>query len=334
MNNHKHIDDFIVVQDEFGYYFNQDLATLYQSASIHHSNNNSKNSDNNINNSQNYIKNHHHKEQDLSQLNKEQLINFLNDYQCVDIQTVSDSLKDDRDIALLAVNNQGDNIYYLSARLQHDKAIFIQALKHSPFLIHDYWNDSLRDDKDVVMQAVKKNGHYFTYASSRLQHDRDVAFTAVTREPLVLKSLPEQFQLDKEIVLYAVSHCAISIEYMHPQLNDDQDIILAAINQPHCGKFIKYASERIKNDKQIGLIAVRSNGFALRFLSLELRNDQDVALAALSHNIKSLKSIGPALKERIGSNDPVDYLTKLIMTDSLDKKLNNQDFTQSPKFKL
>lgn len=46
-------------------------------------------------------------------------------------------------------------------------------------------------------------------------------------------------------------------------------------------KNLKFASDRLKNDKQMVLLAVNRNGFALEFASTELKNDKEVVLAAI-----------------------------------------------------
>jgi hypothetical protein len=44
---------------------------------------------------------------------------------------------------------------------------------------------------------------------------------------------------------------------------------------------LKFASENLKNDKDIALAAVKDNGHALRYASDDLKKDKDVVKAAL-----------------------------------------------------
>jgi hypothetical protein len=44
-----------------------------------------------------------------------------------------------------------------------------------------YAASSIRDDKDIVLRAVSKNGNVVKYASPSLQHDRDVMLMAVSQ---------------------------------------------------------------------------------------------------------------------------------------------------------
>jgi hypothetical protein len=48
------------------------------------------------------------------------------------------------------------------------------------------------------------------------------------------------------------------------------------------GYALRYASDSLTNDKDIVLEAVKENGFALRFASERLKDDKDIVLAAIN----------------------------------------------------
>lgn len=119
-------------------------------------------------------------------------------YECV-----SDRLKNDREIAALAVKADGGNLLHvpkhflddkelvmkadfsfntesysvISPRLAADKDIFSKALKESPYIIR--YAPAYQDDKSAVLSAVSMNGNTLEYASSRLKDDNDVALAAL-----------------------------------------------------------------------------------------------------------------------------------------------------------
>ena len=69
-----------------------------------------------------------------------------------------------------------------------------------------------------------------------------------------------------------------ALEYASEKLQNDKEIVLAAVKQS--GYALKYAANEFKNDKNVVLAAVKQNGDALEFAP-ELQGDRDVAFAAI-----------------------------------------------------
>ena len=63
-----------------------------------------------------------------------------------------------------------------------------------------------------------------------------------------------------------------------PDQRDDLEFALASVSQS--GALLRYASERLRNDKSVVLAAVRQDNTAFEWASDELKNDPDVKLAA------------------------------------------------------
>ena len=55
-------------------------------------------------------------------------------------------------------------------RLKDDKEIVLEAVKHNGYAL-EYANKKFKDDKDVVLEAVKKNGTVLFFASKNLKDD-------------------------------------------------------------------------------------------------------------------------------------------------------------------
>jgi predicted glutamine amidotransferase len=100
--------------------------------------------------------------------------------------------------------------------------------KQKAIEIVSYYTDSLefqidkfRDDKDVVLAAVKKDGYSLFDASNRLQND-------------------------KEIVLAAVNESGEALQFASDCLKDDEEVVLAAIKNNDEALF--FASTRMYNN--------------------------------------------------------------------------------------
>lgn len=95
---------------------------------------------------------------------------------------------------------------------------------------------------------------------------------------------------DKEIVLATIhlNQFAAVLKYASENLRNDKDIALAIIvNQDAYG--FEHISTKLRSDKNIVLAAVNRNGAVLRYASENLKNDRDIVLAAISHSASSLQ---------------------------------------------
>lgn len=79
---------------------------------------------------------------------------------------------------------------------------------------------------------------------------------------------------------------------------DDDNVVRAALE--YNGRTLEYASERIKKDKKMVLIAVSGgydNGYGLHFASKDLQNDKEVVKTAVSSTGDALKYASDNLKK-------------------------------------
>ena len=73
------------------------------------------------------------------------------------------------------------------------------AIKRSPWEISDV-SPRLKDDRDMVIEAVKENGCCIRFASERLKNDIDLARLALENNPYAASDIPRKIynQLQKE----------------------------------------------------------------------------------------------------------------------------------------
>lgn len=62
----------------------------------------------------------------------------------------------------------------------------------------------------------------------------------------------------------------------HPEWNNDKEIVLIAVQQD--GWALQYVSENMKNDKEIAVLAIAQNPLLFQFLSYNLRKDKEIIL--------------------------------------------------------
>ncbi|MEI7488669.1 MAG: DUF4116 domain-containing protein [Chryseobacterium sp.] len=78
---------------------------------------------------------------------------------------------------------------------------------------------------------------------------------------------PTKEQILKDLYLFSKAN---------NRLRNDKDFVLQAVKQR--GVALSFASEDLKNDRDVVLEAVKQNGVALRFASEDLKNDREVVL--------------------------------------------------------
>ena len=104
--------------------------------------------------------------------------------------------------------------------------------------------DLFRDDKEIVLEAVKENGRALQYASKLLRNDKEVVLEAVKQDGRPLEYASNELKNDKEIVLKAVKQNGWALEYVSQQFQNDKEIVLAAIKQE--GLALQFAAKEIK----------------------------------------------------------------------------------------
>ncbi|MGL6120633.1 MAG: DUF4116 domain-containing protein, partial [Fusobacteriaceae bacterium] len=205
--------------------------------------------------------------------------------------------KKDKEITMLAFKSFPNSLYFADPSLKGDEEFMIEAFKINKQALK-YIKKSLiedgtiiekirrididrRNNKDIVLTAVKKNGLDLQDASKELQNDKEIVLAAVTNSGDALQYASKELQNDKEIVLAAVTNYGWGLHYASEEFKNDKDIVLAAVTKN--GYALQDASEKLKNDKEFVLAAVTKNGYALQYASNEFRKDKDIVLAAVTN---------------------------------------------------
>ena len=144
-------------------------------------------------------------------------------------------------------------------------------------------SDRLKDNKRIVLIAVKKRGGLLEHISTDLKDDEDVITAVMTQ--------------DKEAELYLCSYSYDAYEFLYePSKNKlhDHIHILSKVNQD--GLYFKYASERLRNTYELVLLAVIQNGKNLEHASPIFKNDYNIVFAAVTNNGNALEFASEKLR--------------------------------------
>lgn len=113
--------------------------------------------------------------------------------------------------------------------------------------------------------------------------DKEICLLQVKSNPdVALRNATESYQDDFEIVMAAISQQGDTLEYASSRLQDDFELLAAAIDTDNYAHIpLKYASARLQDNKLAVTLAVEKNGHALEFASERLKNDKDLLSRAM-----------------------------------------------------
>jgi len=129
------------------------------------------------------------------------------------------------------------------------------------------------DDRDIILEAVKRKGWAFIYASDRLKDDKDMILEALKYSPDVYQYASERLQNDKEVALEVLRKNSLSSAVIL-KFNDDKDIMLEGVSK--LGSLLRFASDRLKDDRDVVLAALRNNPFTFVYASERLQKDKEL----------------------------------------------------------
>merc|ERR1712100_551641 len=122
-------------------------------------------------------------------------------------------------IVLAAIRNNGYAYKYASKKLKKDKDVALIAAANSEDALSTFKyfdndkdfimtvvSNSFKNDKNIVLAAIRNNGYAYKYASKKLKKDKDIIMEALQSNGLALQLVPSKYKKSKIAVLTAVSN--------------------------------------------------------------------------------------------------------------------------------
>eukprot|EP00971_Amphidinium_carterae_P110818 2195207-Amphidinium_carterae.1 len=129
--------------------------------------------------------------------------------------------------------------------------------------------------REIVLEAVEKNGLALEFAAEELRGDRAVVLKAVEHDGRALLYAAEELQRDRAIVLAAVEQDWRALEFAAEELLGDRTIVLAAVEQDWHA--LQAAAEELQEDRAIVLAVVERDWLALQYVADVLLLDSTFA---------------------------------------------------------
>lgn len=276
--------------------------------------------------------------------------NLFNKYEKM-MENITDFFSDDREMMRIILDKESKQAKYLSPRLRDDKKLILELIKNKKEEVLQYASPRLQDDREVVSAAIERVGSPIKYASKRLKNDTELGLKALKNSWNDFSYISKD-QDNKEVLIAAIKEFGtvtpelVSSEFgefidptftqyetfmsnLTENARDNKEIMLAAINEN--GSAFKYASERMRSDKELLNLALErySYDYPLEYASLALQNDKEIILKAMNKNSENIKFASPEIR-----NDP-EVVMKAIKSNGSnfkyisDELKNNKDFILS-----
>lgn len=298
----------------------------------------------------------------LGETDKDGLLKDIKKNPAVFAET-TDAFKGDKDVVYQAVSRNGMMLEHASSEMRNDKEIFLAAVrKHHKAVA--FASEDLRKtlhelamgteeeymgyDYKVVSNAVNRNGLALEFATDEWKDDKNLALVAVAKHAEALQFVSERLRNDVEVVQAAIRNNnevvmavkklpyvleftpfqnsapikknGLVLEFASQDVKENKDVVLEAIRKSPPA--LRFASTGIRktinecglgmeewrgNDREAVLVAVNQRGHALEYASIELQGNPDIVLAAVRNRWSALQFASESTR-----NDKEIILTAIV----------------------
>jgi len=124
----------------------------------------------------------------------------------------SEALRNNKEFMLMMAREDYKNAIFASQELQYHGDFM--KIVNDICLIHHFKSKELCNDKEVVLEAMRKDIRAFQYASKELRNDKEVVLVAVRKDPWTLEYASLELIVDKDIIFEALKNYIQSTYYL------------------------------------------------------------------------------------------------------------------------
>jgi hypothetical protein len=148
------------------------------------------------------------------------------------LKFASEEMKDDEELVLTALKTFNLSTKFASDRLKKDIEFIKKAIDIFPAAI-GYTSQDIRHNKEIALFVVKRDFTMCKYLPDKMRDDEDIIFEAVKQTSMsIQRYASDRLKNNKDFILKIVSDKNIPkgiMFFLNKQMQNDQDIINAAI---------------------------------------------------------------------------------------------------------
>eukprot|EP01080_Neovahlkampfia_damariscottae_P009184 gene9184-1272_t len=212
-----------------------------------------------------------------------------------------DTLKDDDEmIAYQVLSNFSEGLSYLDDELKNNPEIVTFAMSRGEYSFK-HASDQLKKNKQFVSKVVSKNGMLLKFAEQSLKDNQEIVSIALKQNGKALEFASEKLRNHKNLVLIAVAQNDEEIIWA-AAINDPsilKYIDFSDKNEDYFQQMNKQSKVAVKlsQNKKLFFKIVERNGMGLKYASENLKDDKDLVMIAVSKSCKSFKFASKGLME-------------------------------------
>ena len=237
------------------------------------------------------------------------------------LEYASAALKSDKDVVMAAVMEKEDAMRLASDILKGDKEFILNLIKKGRTYIYCHVSPKVLEERDVAREVITSNKFIdYSLIPESIKNDKELMLDAVKIKGGTLKSVSERLRGDKDVVRAALNQNGFAIDFATDNIKDDKEFALIALtNKP--GSFM-FLSERLRDDKELAMLAVKSDGFLLESASERLKNDKEIVLTAIKQNHESLIYASPEIVKLCEGHDCIKLLESFVTYGALKSEID------------
>eukprot|EP00434_Breviolum_minutum_P019798 symbB.v1.2.017468.t1/scaffold1361.1/size175804/8 len=155
---------------------------------------------------------------------------------------------------------------------------------------------ALRNDKELVLEAVRRNGLSLRHAASAVRCDREVVLAAIRDCPMALEHASDSIRRDREFIVTAMRISVRAAGGLSKELCSDAAFAQSLLEQ--FPSALAYFSKDLRHSRDFILTAVRANGDVLRYAS-GWHCDPEVVLTAIEKASHAVHYVDTRLRQRV-----------------------------------
>lgn len=183
-----------------------------------------------------------------------------------------------------------------SQECRNDKEVALAAVRQDGAALQ-YADRSLKRDKDVAFAAIRQDGAALQYADISLKRDKEIVFAAIRQSESAFKYADDSLKKDPSFVFFLTKLRPRCLDYADQAIRGNFGFICSVVQQN--GWALKYVGEMFKRDRRIVLFAVRQDGKALQFADDFFKRDLEIAFFAVRQNRRALEYVDERCRARV-----------------------------------
>ena len=172
--------------------------------------------------------------------NNERIVEIAVNNKATSFEYATEEMRKNQDLVLKLIGKKwykAGIIKYISNTLKENKDFILKAVEQNPYVI-EYVSFPMKRNKDVLLKAVESNGMLLSYTSSQLKNDEEVVLKAVKNNGTALRFASTKLKNDKEIVRTAILNAEVifseigsPFEYASDTLKADKQFVESLLNE-------------------------------------------------------------------------------------------------------